>query len=1020
MIARTQNTALCPSPETIRQYLDGWADETASQQIEQHLSHCDSCASSTDQDRSPSDQWLQAIRSNATPDSITAVTLGHEQKSDSIDPVARHAIELSKLLFQRERSSSLSSSNKSSVPAVTALGDLGPYEFVRPIGQGGMGYVMLARHKHLDKEVAVKILPSTPWRVPTEEARFQREVRAVGKLEHPAIVTALDAGQYDGTHFLAMEYVDGLDLSRLAKAIGPLAIADACELVRQTALGLSYAHAQGIVHRDIKPSNLMLDRTGKVKILDFGLAQLQPWDDGCADLTSVGQLMGTLDYMAPEQAEHGGAVSYRADLYSLGATLFRLLVGRAPLAITPTQTPIEKLRLLSHHPIPHLKTMLPDAPNELCAIVDSLLARDPSQRPPSAAHVAELIEPWSVGSDLISLLQKGQTVAVQSAESDSNAIHSSLLASKSVFIPPKAEPNIVPSTQSSHGRGHGNWIRWIATGLFAPLAALGGILIYFETQKGQIVVESEVNDIRVRVVADGKDVDDIQLSRGANSIRLQAGKYELHIDSPTDSITMSNNSFVLKKGETVVARVQRTNQTEPARIADVDLSRSDSRTDAPNLPVYGGKTLKEWLAILERERAFKEVFDSLDAILGLATKPDRDTIRKPLNEQIQRFKNRLEIVELALAIEKRMTDESDFGDRVIAILQGVDDRVIYQLLKNDTLMELVQNEHVYLKILMAFDPKKYVRETEMRVANELLNTLTALKNPSEVSDDQLRRYCDRIYRSEPNRWELMDPRARYTDAMQKVLDALVVRAIQSRDSSPEEKGTALYYLLNPASLTRVRKDAVSALHALLGAMSQDKELRAMRMPWTSNLVHFEVVSNSERRKQYEAFFGSDINKPNSISIVLLRFISATGLTAELAAPLRQLAKACMESMEPVDPELLALRFEWIELDSRNSLPHVCTWQTKPLAWAQDFFTFHATVRLLYSNKLAELKDFVSDAPIIDVSRWKLVSEYMNRSDSDRSGDLDKEEYTERDFAEIDKNGDGVITDVELYRLHNGK
>ena len=235
MIASTQNARVCPSPETVRKYLEGWSDEAASQQIEDHLNHCEACASSMEQDRNLSDHWLQAIRSETLPKSNEATRGADERPSEEIDPVARQAIERSKRILHDVSSNVLPNPEKPFTRLVTALGEIGPYELVRPIGQGGMGYVMLARHKHLDKEVAVKILPSTPWRVPTEEARFQREVRAVGKLEHPSIVTALDAGVYEGTHFLAMEYVDGLDLSRLTKLLGPLSIPDACELIRQSA-----------------------------------------------------------------------------------------------------------------------------------------------------------------------------------------------------------------------------------------------------------------------------------------------------------------------------------------------------------------------------------------------------------------------------------------------------------------------------------------------------------------------------------------------------------------------------------------------------------------------------------------------------------------------------------------------------------------------------------------------------------------------------------------------------------------
>ncbi len=249
------------------------------------------------------------------------------------------------------------------------------------------------------------------------QQRFDREILASGQLEHSAIVRATDAGHVNGTHYLVMEYINGLDLSRLSRAVGTLRIADACEIARQAALGLAYAHSQGIVHRDIKPSNGMLDENGVVKILDFGLALFDRWDAPAQELTTVGQLMGTLDYMAPEQAERSGSVDFRADLYSLGATLFRLLSGRAPLMATPNQSPLEKLRLLIHHQPCSLKTVRPDAPEGLVRLVDRLLSSDPQKRYPSATHVAEELGPFCTGSDLRGLLASAKARITNSKSS---------------------------------------------------------------------------------------------------------------------------------------------------------------------------------------------------------------------------------------------------------------------------------------------------------------------------------------------------------------------------------------------------------------------------------------------------------------------------------------------------------------------------------------------------------------------------------------------------------------------------
>ncbi|TXT19878.1 MAG: pkn2, partial [Planctomycetota bacterium] len=248
---------------------------------------------------------------------------------------------------------------------------------------------------------------------------FQREMRVIGQLSHPAIVQATDAGEVDGTHFLVMEYVEGCDLNSLAKACGPLSVADACEIARQAALGLEYAHQQGIVHRDIKPSNLMLSRESRVqsreqdslvtdsqlsiKILDLGLALLSGEQAPVDELTTVGQLMGTLDYMAPEQLEDSHLVGPRADIYALAATLYRLLTGVAPFAKDDRKTPLQKLRALATQAAPPIRERRADVPEELAAIIDRALSRDPAARFLSMSEFAAALTPWCAGHDLSQL-----------------------------------------------------------------------------------------------------------------------------------------------------------------------------------------------------------------------------------------------------------------------------------------------------------------------------------------------------------------------------------------------------------------------------------------------------------------------------------------------------------------------------------------------------------------------------------------------------------------------------------------
>jgi WD40 repeat protein/serine/threonine protein kinase len=287
----------------------------------------------------------------------------------------------------------------------SALGTIGPYQLVRKVGRGGMGVVYEAVHTRLGKTVAIKIL--RPDLARGEEAalrRFKREIRAIGGLDHPHIVRATDAGEAGEASFLVMEFVRGLDLSSLVRRHSRLPVADACEIIRQAALGLQHAHEHGLVHRDVKPSNLMLTPEGQVKVLDLGLARLYAGQDG--GLTSASRVLGTPDYMAPEQTADSHATDPRADIYSLGCTLYKLLTGRGPFSDPGHGTPVRKLLAHARQPVPSLAGSRPDAPANLDKVLQQMLAKDPAARYPDAASVVAALAPFTAGANPAALLPR--------------------------------------------------------------------------------------------------------------------------------------------------------------------------------------------------------------------------------------------------------------------------------------------------------------------------------------------------------------------------------------------------------------------------------------------------------------------------------------------------------------------------------------------------------------------------------------------------------------------------------------
>ncbi len=269
----------------------------------------------------------------------------------------------------------------------------GKYKLLDHLGAGGMGSVFLCEHKSMRRRVAIKVLPVAQAKDPASLERFYREARAVAALDHPNIVRAHDIDHDGRYHFLVLEYVEGASLQEIVKRGGPMDVTRAAHYVRQAALGLHHAHLAGLVHRDVKPSNLLVDRQGVVKILDMGLARFfYDEEDGLTQQHDEHNILGTADYLAPEQAINSHAVDIRADVYSLGATFYFLLAGKPPFGDGTVAQKLVWHQMRAPTPV---RDARPETPEGLAAIVAKMMAKAPAERYQTPAEVYEALAPWT-------------------------------------------------------------------------------------------------------------------------------------------------------------------------------------------------------------------------------------------------------------------------------------------------------------------------------------------------------------------------------------------------------------------------------------------------------------------------------------------------------------------------------------------------------------------------------------------------------------------------------------------------
>ena len=452
------------------------------------------------------------------------------------------------------------------------------YTVVDKIGQGGMGQVLKAHHRRMQRYVALKIISEKLLDSPQALVRFEQETRAAAQLSHPNIVAAYDAAEKDGMHYLVLEYVDGQDLSQIVHRKGPLRVALAIDYIIQTAEGLAYAHRKGIVHRDVKPANLLVDSSGVIKILDMGLAFMSS-PAGAIDettdhrLTQQGQVMGTTAYMAPEQAVDVRNADARSDIYSLGCTLYELLIGSPPYKGDTMMAVIVAHR---EDPIPSLCSQRVEVPAWVQQVFAKMVAKKPDERYASMSEVIAALREGSLeGASKPPVTSASPPPAAPPpSRSATGTASPALESSGGIAIATEEAPAFNPDTLNVVAAKHDTVVSRHLTkkksrsaeGVIALVTVLGigllgalgagaaAIMLSLRTPQGTLIVESDDPDVQVSVKQGGKVVEIIDAGDDWK-IRLSEGEYDLAVTGGNDKFQLDKNTLVVTGDEVEKLRV---------------------------------------------------------------------------------------------------------------------------------------------------------------------------------------------------------------------------------------------------------------------------------------------------------------------------------------------------------------------------------------------------------------------------------------------------------------------------------
>jgi serine/threonine protein kinase/formylglycine-generating enzyme required for sulfatase activity len=503
----------CPGPNDLMRFLSGRLPASEAEPIEEHLKNCPQCIDS-----------LGKLAAEET-------LVGSAENTD-VEPVAAENTLVGKLIeklkgISADTDATLAPRSECSNDAAVLAGHP-RYRVLELLGVGGMGSVYKAEHLLMQRPVALKIINRSLTNSALAVERFEREVVAAAQLTHPNIVTAFDAERWDDTHFLAMEYVEGISLQQVIARQGPLPIGVTAAYIAKAAQGLQHAFERGMAHRDIKPHNIMLTTDGQIKILDFGLARFVRENTAQGGMTQEGSLLGTPDYIAPEQVRDTHGADIRSDIYSLGCTFYALLAGRPPF---PTGNAIEKV--MSHlerapQPISEIRA---DVPGELVQVLERMIAKDPADRYQTPEEAVLALTPFMEDNNPVNM-----------AKSDSTAIEPMPAGARS-RSPRRRRPLLIAT-------------------IGVTLVALAGFVIYLVTDKGEIAIVSEDPNVEITISNGGKVVNILD-AKTKTKATFNTGDYSISLSGSAPNVKIEGpTTFHLYRGESRIVTIRSVNQGE--------------------------------------------------------------------------------------------------------------------------------------------------------------------------------------------------------------------------------------------------------------------------------------------------------------------------------------------------------------------------------------------------------------------------------------------------------------------------